>query len=150
MTKIRLMLHILAVSLSCLFFSSIAHAQLTRTWVSGVGSDANPCSRTAPCQTFLGAFGKTVPGGEITVLDPGNYGPVNITNAVTINGDGSLAGILTIPANSGIVVTAGANDVVRIRGISINGNGVGFSGIQYISGKRLEVENCSIYDFTTG
>src|SRR6476661_2836392 len=68
--------------------SSLAHAQATRTWVSGVGDDANPCSRTAPCKTFAGAISKTAPGGEINVLDPGGFGAVTITKSITISSEG--------------------------------------------------------------
>ena len=74
--------------------ASVASAQATRTWVSGVGNDADPCSRTAPCKTFAGAIGKTLAGGEISVLDPGGYGTVTITKSITINGNGTLASIL--------------------------------------------------------
>src|SRR6476469_2029472 len=66
--------------------TSLAHAQATRTWVSGVGDDANPCSRTAPCKTFAGAISKTAASGEIDVLDPGGFGTVTITKAMTIDG----------------------------------------------------------------
>ena len=67
---------------------SLAHAQATRTWVSGVGDDANPCSRTAPCKTFAGAISKTAAGGEINVLDPGGFGAVTITKSITISSRG--------------------------------------------------------------
>ncbi len=125
-----------------------AHAQATRTWVSGVGDDANPCSRTAPCKTFAGAISKTAPGGEISVLDPGGFGAVTITKAITINGDGTLAGILSSLTN-GIIVNAGVNDNVIIRNVSINGAGNGLNGIRFLAGKSLTVENCSISGFTT-
>ena|SRR6185295_3946029 len=149
MTKIRLMFNALAVFGLCLICGSIAQAQATRTWVSGVGDDANPCSRTAPCKTFAGAISKTAACGEISVLDPGGFGGVTITKAITINGDGTLAGILALNVN-GIIVNAGANDVVIIRNLSING-ACGLSsqsGIRYLAGKHLHVENCTIYDFT--
>lgn len=125
---------------------SLALAQ-TRTWVSGVGDDANPCSRTAPCKTFAGAISKTAAGGEISVLDPGGYGAVNITKAITINGEGTLAGILA-SLTTGIIVNAGANDVVIIRNVSIQGAGNGLNGIRYIGGGALVVENVTIEGFT--
>src|SRR5919112_4504399 len=99
------------VSVAVLFGASAASAQATRTWVSGVGNDVNPCSRTAPCKTFAGAISKTAAGGEISVLDPGGFGAVTITKSITIDGDGTLAGILAA-AGSGITVSAGPNDVV--------------------------------------
>lgn len=136
--------------LGFLFLSFVAgaaaQAQASRTWVSGVGDDANPCSRTAPCKTFAGAISKTAAGGEISVLDPGGFGAVTITKSITIDGDGTLAGILASGTN-GIVVNAGATDQVLIRGISINGNGTGLNGIRYLAGGSLVVENVSIYGF---
>ena len=144
MSKARLLVNCLALTVLTLGISSIANAQATRTWVSGVGDDANPCSRTAPCKTFAGAISKTAPSGEISVLDPGGFGVVTITKAITINGDGTLAAILNSGV-TGIIVNAGANDVVYIRNISINGAGTGLNGIRYIAGKALHVENCNIY-----
>ncbi|HEV8579487.1 MAG TPA: right-handed parallel beta-helix repeat-containing protein [Thermoanaerobaculia bacterium] len=123
-----------------------AHAQATRTWVSGVGNDANPCSRTAPCKTFAGAISKTAAGGEISVLDPGGFGAVTITKSITINGDGTLAGILAAGTN-GIIVNAGVNDKVVIRSVSINGAITGLNGIRYLAGGQLEVENLTITGF---
>lgn len=142
MKKIYLLIYLVIVG------SSVVMAQATRTWVSGVGDDANPCSRTAPCKTFAGAISKTAAGGEISALDPGGYGAVTITKAITINGDGTLAGILAASTN-GIVVNAGANDVVTIRSISINGTGTGLNGIRYIGGAKVHIENCTIEGFTT-
>jgi hypothetical protein len=127
-------------------FSATAHAQATRTWVSGVGDDANPCSRTAPCKTFAGAISKTAAGGEISVLDPGGFGVVTITKAITINGTGTLAGILAAGTN-GVTVNAGVNDTIILRDLSINGAGTGLNGIRYIGGGTLMVDHCSIYAF---
>src|SRR5919106_243394 len=81
-----------------------AHAQATRTWVSGVGDDANPCSRTAPCKTFAGAISKTAAGGFISVLDPGGYGNVTITKSITIDGEAAHAGILAA-GTKGVVIS---------------------------------------------
>jgi hypothetical protein len=139
------------IVIACIFalaVPALAHAQATRTWVSGVGDDVNPCSRTAPCKTFAGAISKTAAGGEISVLDPGGYGAVTITKSITINGDGTLAGILAAGTN-GIIVNAGVNDVVTIRSISINGAGTGLNGIRYLAGKQLTVDNVTIEGFTT-
>jgi hypothetical protein len=126
---------------------SPAYAQATRTWVSGVGDDVNPCSRTAPCKTFAGAISKTAAGGEISALDPAGFGAVTITKAMTINGTGTLAGILAASSN-GIIVNAGVNDVVIIRNVSINGAGSGLDGIRYLGGKELLVEDVTIDGFT--
>ncbi|MGB4922876.1 MAG: right-handed parallel beta-helix repeat-containing protein [Candidatus Nitrotoga sp.] len=126
-----------------LAISQLASAQATRTWVSGVGDDVNPCSRTAPCKTFAGSISKTAAGGEISVLDPGGFGAVTITKAITIDGGGLPASILS-PLINGIIVNAGASDVVVIRGVHINGARTGLNGIRFIAGKELHVENCVI------
>ena len=128
--------------------ASAVHAQATRTWVSGVGDDANPCSRTAPCKTYAGAISKTAAGGEISTLDPGGFGAVTITKSITISGDGTLSGILASLV-SGVIVNAGVNDKVVLRNISINGAGNGISGIRFLAGKSLLVDNVTITGFTT-
>jgi hypothetical protein len=148
MDKMRSKLNLLAAIMVCMVCASMSQAQATRTWVSGTGDDANPCSRIAPCKTFAGAISKTAAGGEISALDPGGFGAVTITKSVTINGEGTLAGILSSLVN-GIIVNAGVNDVVTIRNISINGAGNGINGIRYLAGKHLIVENCWINGFTT-
>jgi hypothetical protein len=123
-----------------------ATGQATRTWVSGVGDDANPCSRTAPCKTFAGAISKTAAGGEINVLDPGGFGGVTITKSITISSEGFEAGVLVSGTNA-IIVNAGANDVVVLRGLDIEGLGTGLNGIRFLAGKSLIVDNCLISDF---
>ena len=143
MSKARLFVNLLALIVLTLGVSSIANAQATRTWVSGVGDDANPCSRTAPCKTYAGAISKTAAGGEISTLDPAGFGAVTITKAITINGEGTLAGILS-SGSTAIIVNAGANDIVYIRNIFINGANAGLNGIRWLAGKQLHVENCTI------
>src|SRR5271168_4188270 len=96
---------VLLALVGMLLASAPAHAQATRTWVSGVGDDANPCSRTAPCQTFAGAIPKTAAGGEIDCLDPGGFGTLTITKAITIDCQGTLGSILA-SATNGINVNA--------------------------------------------
>jgi hypothetical protein len=128
-----------------------ASAQAPRTWVSGTGDDANPCSRTAPCKTFAGAISKTAPGGEIDALDPGGFGAVTITKAITIDGGGQVASVLVAGTN-GIVVSAGAGHTVTLRNLRINGvagTGTGgLNGVQFLSGAALHIENCAIFGFT--
>lgn len=124
-----------------------AQAQATRTWVSGVGDDVNPCSRTAPCKTFAGAISKTAAGGEISVLDPGGFGGVTITKAITLDGDGTLAGILNAGTN-GVVINAGSSDKIILRNLSINGAGTGLNGIRYLAGGSVTVDKCTIYGQT--
>jgi nitrous oxidase accessory protein NosD len=132
---------------ACLLLATLgAQAQATRTWVSGVGDDANPCSRTAPCKTFAGAISKTAAGGEISVLDPGGFGAVTITKSITIDGGGVIGSILASLTN-GIIINAGANDHVILRNLSINGAGNGLDGIRYLAAASVSVEDCKIFGF---
>ena len=103
-------------------FSTIVHAQATRTWVSGVGDDANPCSRTAPCKTFAGAISKTATGGEINVLDPGGFGGVTITKAISIISECIEAGVL-VSGTNGIIINTPAAAKVLLQGLDIEGLG---------------------------
>src|SRR6202022_3175178 len=107
--------------LTPLLASAPAHAQANRTWVSVVGDDANPCSRTAPCKTFAGAISKTAAAGEINCLDPGGFGTVTITKSITLNCHEILGSILGGPGATGITINAGASDTVVIRNLQING-----------------------------
>lgn len=127
--------------------ASACFAQATRTWVSGVGDDANPCSRTAPCKTFAGAISKTAAKGIIDVLDPGGFGAVTITKSITIEAIGTVAGVL-VSGTNGIVVNAGSGDQVVLRGLSIDGVGTGINGINFLAGNKLVVENTTIQNFT--
>src|SRR6476661_3731935 len=131
-----------------LLWAGLAGAQASRTWVSGVGDDANPCSRTAPCKTFAGAISKTAAGGEIDALDPAGYGAVTITKGITIDGGGGQVASVLVSGTNGIVVAAGPSDVVILRNLRINGIGTGINGIRFLSGKALVVENCNIFGFT--
>lgn len=103
----------------CATFVASASALATRTWVSGVGDDANPCSRTAPCKTWAGAMPKTTENGEIDALDPGGFGAVTISKGITLDGNG-FAGVVSAGI-TGISVNAGATDDVVLRNMSING-----------------------------
>src|SRR5580704_2091772 len=129
-----------------LLFAAPASAQATRTWVSGVGDDANPCSRTAPCQTFAGAFGKTAAGGEIDCLDPGGFGALEITHAISIICDGVSNGGVT-SAGAALDIDAGPSDTVVLSGLDLEGNGVGSFGIVFNAGQALYVRNCIIRNF---
>ncbi len=129
MYRIRFTVRILTLVTIVLAFAAITQAQATRTWVSGVGDDLNPCSRTAPCKTFAGAISKTFINGEINCLDPGGYGTVTITKSLTIDCEDTQGSILASGAPAGITINLGAvnaNDplrTVRLRGLSINGAG---------------------------
>lgn len=138
---------VLFVGAWLLTLQSSAFAQATRTWVSGVGDDANPCSRTAPCKTFAGAISKTAVAGEISVLDPGGFGAVTITKSITINGSPGI-GFVLASGTTGIVINAGATDVVRLRRLDINGAGTGLNGIRALSVGTLHVEDSVISGFT--
>jgi hypothetical protein len=126
-----------------------ASAQNARAFVSARGSDANDCSYAAPCRTFAGAHNKTNPGGEISVLDPGGYGKVTITKSISIVNDGvGEAGMLFVWSGVGITVNAGAIDIVSLRGLIIDGGGVGTNGIKFNTGKSLTVTNTIVRRFT--
>jgi hypothetical protein len=153
-------LSLAGTTLLLLALSAPAHAQATRTWVSGVGDDLNPCSRTAPCKTFAGAISKTFINGEIDCLDPGGYGAVTITKSITIDCTSTLGSILASGTN-GIVINipVGANDpfrTVRIRGLSINGTGAsgtigtrtGLRGINISQAAVVIIEDTVISDFS--
>jgi hypothetical protein len=146
--KTKLAVCILAVLAVLVLASTPAYAQATRTWVSGVGDDANPCSRTAPCKTFAGAISKTAVGGEINVLDPGGFGAVTITKAITISSQSDEAGVLVSGTNGIIVQVPNATDTVILRGLDIEGLGTGINGVLVNTGGNVTVENCSIDHFT--
>jgi Right handed beta helix region len=146
MRKIALSIILLAFSFVFLL-PAPAQAQATRTWVSGVGDDANPCSRTAPCKTFAGAISKTAAGGEISVLDPGGFGAVTITKAISLTNDGAGEAGVLVAGTNGIVVSAGVNDIINIRGIVIDGTGTGLAGIRFNSGAAVNIQNCVIKNF---
>jgi hypothetical protein len=147
MNKFRFTIKVLTIAIFMFAFASMAQAQATRTWVSGVGDDANPCSRTAPCKTFAGAISKTAACGEISVLDPGGFGAVTITKSITIDGTGTLAGILAA-GTTGVIINAAATDVITLRGISINGACTGIRGMNILQAKTVNVEDCVIFRFT--
>jgi hypothetical protein len=148
MNKFRLVIHVLAIAMFMFALASLAQAQATRTWVSGVGDDANPCSRTAPCKTFAGAISKTAACGEINAIDSGGFGQVTITKAITIDGTGVLAGVLATSGNA-ININAGAGDVVTLKGLDINGDCLAADGIHIFSAKEVNIEECEIYKFTS-
>jgi hypothetical protein len=145
----RRRLTVLVFVIAALAAAPSAFAQASRTWVSGVGDDANPCSRTAPCKTFAGAISKTAVGGEIDALDPGGYGAVTITKSITLDGTGTFASILG--ANTNGITVNGANIVVNVRGLSINGvNGSmfpGLNGIRVVNAKSVRLEAVQIFGF---
>src|SRR5437588_6554723 len=135
-------------AVATLMLSSLASGQATRTWVSGVGDDVNPCSRTAPCKTFAGAISKTAAAGEINVLDPGAFGAVTITKPITISSEGFEAGVLVSGTNGIVISVPNATDVVVLRGLDIEGVGSDLNGILVTTGGNVHVEKCTINQFT--
>ncbi|MFY9621692.1 MAG: hypothetical protein WAQ99_17900 [Pyrinomonadaceae bacterium] len=151
MNKFRFTVKLVVIATFLLAFASIAQAQATRTWVSGVGDDVNPCSRTAPCKTYAGAISKTAKDGEISTLDPGGFGTVTITKSITINGGNGGQGygsILSALAPSGVTINiTDVNDIrktVRLDWLNINGASTGTDGVRFIAGIALFMENCVI------
>jgi hypothetical protein len=137
---------IFAVASAAILSATHANAQATRTWVSGVGDDLNPCSRTAPCKTFAGAISKTAPSGEINVLDPGAFGAVTITKAISII---SLfeAGVLATLGSNGIIINTTGK--VLLQGLDIEGVGTGLHGVRVITAAaKVTIQNCSIRNFS--
>lgn len=152
-TSRRLAKFVPALALIALAVPSAAFGQATRTWVSGVGDDANPCSRTAPCKTFAGAISKTANGGEINCLDPGGFGGVTIGKSLTIKCHYTEGGVLVSGTNA-IVINATATDKVTLRGLDINGIGVGaqtsLSGVKVLSARQVNIIDNEIYRFQSG
>jgi len=136
--------------MAVVFHVAPAQAQATRTWVSGVGDDANPCSRTAPCKTFAGAISKTQAGGEIDTLDPGGFGALTVTKSISIyNGSGGEAGVL-VSGTNGIVISAGTTGVVNLRGLVIDGLNTSLDGVEVLSAARVEIFDCVIQEMGNG
>jgi hypothetical protein len=156
MNKFRFTIKLLVSATFLLAFASLTQAQATRTWVSGVGDDVNPCSRTAPCKTWAGAISKTAAGGEIDALDPGGFGAVTITKNMTLDGtNGAGFGSILSSGTNGVNVndsaTATPNTIiVTLRNLSINGAGttLGLNGVNFTSGKAVHVEHCEIFNFS--
>lgn len=142
------------LTIMALALTIAASAQATRTWVSGVGDDVNPCSRTAPCKTFAGAISKTATNGEINCLDPAGYGAVTITKSITIDCEDTQGSILASGVTGIIINITSATDTkkaVKIRGISINGAGstISASGIRVLAANFVAIEDGVIDGFQT-
>ncbi|HEV7644336.1 MAG TPA: right-handed parallel beta-helix repeat-containing protein [Pyrinomonadaceae bacterium] len=131
--------------------SLTAQAQATRTWVSGVGDDVNPCSRTAPCKTFAGAISKTATNGEINCLDPAGYGAVTVAKSITIDCEDTQGSILSAGTNGVIVNITAVTDTKKafmLRGVSINGAGTGINGIRVLSASQVTLDEVVIQGVT--
>lgn len=138
---------LIGLALFLIMSAGSAQAQASRTWISGVGDDANPCSRTAPCKTFAGAISKTAAGGEINCLDPGGFGAVTITKSISLVCDYTEGGIL-ISGTNGIIINAPAGSIVTLKGLDIECLGTGLNGIDHIGAgitlhiHKVQVRNC--------
>src|SRR6195952_5371025 len=129
---------LLALSLSAIAVPlDVAFAQATRTWVSGVGDDVNPCSRTAPCKTFAGAISKTAAGGEINCLDPGGFGAVTITKSMTIDCHYTEGGVLA--RGNGILGDALSTDVIYLRGLDFFGVTPPTHGVRILAAAAVHI-----------
>jgi hypothetical protein len=131
-----------------MMFGGAAQAQATRTWVSGVGDDANPCSRTAPCKTFAGAISKTAGAGIINCIDAAGFGAVTITKSITIDCRNTNAGIVVSGTNGINIPTA--NIIVNLRGLDIEGVGTGLIGVNITGASTIHIEKTNIYGFQAG
>ncbi|HEX8224585.1 MAG TPA: hypothetical protein VF605_12275 [Allosphingosinicella sp.] len=134
-----------AVAVAALLYGTPASAQSTRTWVSGVGDDFNPCNRTAPCATFAMAASKTTAGGEINCLDPGGFGAVTITKSLTISCPYTEAGIFA--TGNGILVNAASTDTVYLRGLDILGGSASGDGVRIVAAAAVHIEDSVIRRF---
>ncbi|MEA2942710.1 MAG: hypothetical protein QOD09_3239 [Bradyrhizobium sp.] len=145
----------IAVASALFAVSAPAHAQATRTWVSGVGNDADPCSRTAPCKTFAGAISKTAIAGIINCIDSGAYGTVTITKSITIDCHDVFASILNASqpdqpgTTTGVIINIGVDPkdpwrTVRLRNIDISGSGSGNVGISILSAAAVILEDLAV------
>lgn len=123
-----------------------AHGQSTRTWVSVNGSDGNDCSRATPCRTLSSALARSSSGGEIDVLDSGDFGTVTLNKSITVLAPGVLGGIQA-PSGTAITINAGPNDRVVLRGLTIDGLGTGLDGVSFLAGGALYIENCTVNNF---
>ena len=152
MKRTHTTLRTLTLVVFTLALATIGNAQATRTWVSGTGNDANPCSRAAPCATFAGTIAKTSRDGEISVLDPGSYGVVTLVKSVTINGtNGAGYGAMLAGFGTGITINitdpADVNKTVRLRSLHINGVSTGIRGVNIIAANDVHIEDCTIDGF---
>jgi Right handed beta helix region len=138
----------LGVLLGIVLYCAPAHAQATRTFVSGTGDDANPCSRTAPCKTFAGAISKTATSGEIDCLDPGGFGALTITKSITVDCTGTFGSVL-VGGTNGIVVNSGSPLNVALRGLAFDGTGTGLNGIRLLAPGTVLLEKVRVFGFTT-
>jgi hypothetical protein len=123
-----------------LALSGTADAQGFTRYVSSGGSDANPCTRALPCRTLQAGIDITPIGGEVQVLDSGDYGSnVSIGKSITVSAVGvsaALSGTLKINGTT--------NTTVVIRGLHLNGHGIVNRGIEILRSKVVSIEDCVV------
>jgi Right handed beta helix region len=150
--RLGFLVTILGAALTVMLSSAPASSQATRTWVSGVGDDVNPCSRTAPCKTFAGAISKTTVGGEIDCLDPGGFGALTITKSITIDCH-EVFGSVLVQGTNGIVINSDTAPNVRLRNLNFAGLGTGLNGVLILgtvaANTVVILQDLWIDDFTT-
>jgi hypothetical protein len=145
--RIAIPLTVLAAALACSLTTTAAHAR-ARTFVASYGNDSNPCTFGSPCKTFQIAVNAVDAGGEVTAIDSAGFGPISISKSVAITSpDGIEAGVVPTAGGNAITITAEANDTVVLRGLTLNGSGVGFNGIAFNSGSGLTVSTCVVRNF---
>jgi hypothetical protein len=147
MRSIRLAL---ASFLFMAFYASASMAQVQRTFVSGLGNDGNPCTRTAPCRTFPQAISQTNSGGEVYVLDSAGYAAFTITKPISIVAPPGVTAGISVFSGDGVTINAGALDTVILRGLTVNNQGSTGNGVVFNTGSKLHVEGCVINGFSNG
>ena len=149
MRKTTLAAAVLAGALAPALAAAPALALNNKSYVSSAGSDGNSCADPQhACATLQAAHDKTGAGGDIGVLDPGSYGPLTIGKSINITNDGvGEAGIVAVPGGSGITITAGNGAIVSLRGLVIDGQGAGATGIQINQASGVHIQNCVIRNF---
>jgi hypothetical protein len=137
--------------LSLMFLTSVSLANSAgRTFVSGHGSDSNPCSLTAPCRTLAAALAQTAPGGEVIAIDSAGYGPFTINQGVTVQAAPGVYAGITAGSGDAIDIKAGARDKVILRGLTLNSLGTAGNGITFSTGEILQAESCAVNGFSVG
>jgi hypothetical protein len=149
MSKFAALSTLLVAVLACGLLAAPAQAvQRARTFVASYGSDSNPCTFGSPCKTFQHAVDVVAAGGEVTAIDSAGFGPISISHAVTITSPAGIeAGIVAVAGGDAIDINAGSTDAIILRGLTLNGSGVGYNGVVFTSGASLTVSDCVVENF---
>ncbi len=114
---------------------------IPKSWVASNGGGV-ACSRAQPCAGFQVAHNATDPGGIIKCVDAGSFAGATITKSITIDCTGTDGG--SVNAVSNAFTVDGADVVLTLRGLSIDGLGTGNAGVGFVDGSALHIQNCSI------